>query len=424
MKNYFYKIVLACFLSSISYSQQVNNTEFKTKTLQVFQNLDKNRIPHGILLDFGMEFTNLKAFNGTLTDSTFTTSQTMSDIYKTLLMCRVRSNVTTGFITPEEYATRWYTQRTSGVLILSGQYFKYNRFADNAYPSKLNYSNNQFSDKFIGSTWQNPYEERQLFAITPSISSYKGLSFKVKLPANLFFSNYPTTIQNIQVDFSDGLGYRVVAYDQLVNVDYTLPNTYTWKYKITLTNGQTLLSHSKVVIEGGLNAVEIGTSCVGCRTTTQTSTNPDPALAIYAKKTISSTTQYLGYNASATIYIRYAAGGNTIRKPLIVAEGFDDGIILKPEQEAGSNNINQFLESTEFSRSQSFALESEMNTYDIIYVDWNNGVTFLQRNAYVLQEVIKWVNDNKTTTTQNVVLGQSMGGLIARYALKDMENRG
>ena len=186
MKNYLFITAFVCFLTTLSYSQQVSNTEFKTKTLQVFQNLDKNRIPHGILLDFGMEFTNLKAFNGTSTDSTFTTSQTISDIYKTLIMSRVRQ-VTTGFITPQEYATRWYTQRTNGVIILSGTYFKYSRFADNAYPSKLNYTNNQFSDKFIGSTWQDPYEERNLFAVAPAIASYKGLNLKVKLPANLFF---------------------------------------------------------------------------------------------------------------------------------------------------------------------------------------------------------------------------------------------
>ena len=154
-----FKFIFSLFFAMLSYfsvAQQVNNTEFKTKTLQVFQNLDKNRVPHGILLDFGMEFTNLQAFNGTLTDSTYTNSQTMSDIYKTLLMCRVRSNVTTGFITPQEYATRWYSQRTKGVITLSGQYFKYNRFADNAYPNKINYSNNKFSDKFVGSVWQNP----------------------------------------------------------------------------------------------------------------------------------------------------------------------------------------------------------------------------------------------------------------------------
>jgi hypothetical protein len=427
MKN-FYTLFLVCFLTGTLYAQQVNDTEFKTRTLQVFQNLDKERVPHGILLDFGMEFTNLQAFNGTLSDSTYTTSQTMSDIYKTLLMCRVRQ-VNTGFITPEEYATRWYTQRTNGVMVLSGNYFKYNRFEDNAYPGKLNYSNNRFSDKYIGSAWQNLYQEKELFAMAPATSSYKGLNFQVKLPANLFFSNYPATVQDIQIDFSDGLGYRVVAYDQLVNVNYALAGTYTWKYKVTLTNGQALLSHSKMAIEPGLDAVPIPEICKNCPVFPFPG-NEDDIIAIpmqvqsalngYFKRTITSTIPYLGYNASATVYIRYA-NGSTLTKPLIVAEGFDDGIILKPEQEAGSNNIENFLFSVNNSSSN---LPFETQTYDIIYVDWNNGVTFLQRNAYVLEEVIKWVNSNKTTATPNVVLGQSMGGLIARYALKDMENRG
>ena len=416
-----FKFILSLFFAMLSYfsvAQQVNNTEFKTKTLQVFQNLDKNRVPHGILLDFGMEFTNLQAFNGTLTDSTYTNSQTMSDIYKTLLMCRVRSNVTTGFITPQEYATRWYSQRTKGVITLSGQYFKYNRFADNAYPNKINYSNNQFSDKFVGSVWQNPYEEKQLFAMTTSIAKYKGLNFQVKLPSNLFLTNYPATIQNIQVDFADGLGYRIVAQNQLENVNYTQANIYTWKYKITLTNGQTLLSHSKIEIEDGLKTRDFTspTTALTAQTTTAT-----VDLSAYAKTTVTATTQYNGLYGSATVYIRFANGGNTITKPLIVAEGFDTGIILTPEQEAGDNNIDYFLRDINNSFSN---LPIEINQYDIIYVDWNNGVDFLQRNAFVLEEVIKWVNQNKSGSQQNVVLGQSMGGLIARYALKDMENKG
>ena len=416
-----FKFIFSLFFAMLSFfsvAQQVNNTEFNTKTLQVFQNLDKNRVPHGILLDFGMEFTNLQAFNGTLTDSTYTNSQTMSDIYKTLLMCRVRSNVTTGFITPQEYATRWYSQRTKGIITLSGQYFKYNRFADNAFPNKINYSNNQFSDKFVGSVWQNPYEEKQLFAMTTSIAKYKGLNFQVKLPSNLFLTNYPATIQNIQVDFADGLGYRIVAQNQLVNVNYIQANIYTWKYKITLTNGQTLLSHSKIEIEDGLKTRDFTspTTALTAQTTTAT-----VDLSAYAKTTVTATTQYNGLHGSATVYIRFANGGNTITKPLIVAEGFDTGIILTPEQEAGDNNIDYFLRDINNSFSN---LPIEINQYDIIYVDWNNGVDFLQRNAFVLEEVIKWVNQNKSGSQQNVVLGQSMGGLIARYALKNMENKG
>lgn len=417
MKNYFYRIFLACILTSTFYAQQVNNTEFKTKTLQVFQNLDKNRIPHGILLDFGMEFTNLQAFNGTLTDSTYTSSQTITDIYKTLLMCRVRQ-VSTGFITPQEYATRWYTQREIGVMTLSGLFFKYNKFNDTAYPSKLNYSNNKFSDKFVGSVWQNPYDEKQLFAMTPAIPNFKGLDLKVKLPANLFLSNYPANIQNIQIDFSDGLGFRLVPYDQLINVSYTVANTYTWQYKITLTNGQTLLSYSKIVIEEGLD--ELTSSAQSA--TARVNANAKTSITGYEKVKITATTPYNGTYGSATLYIHYAYGGNTIQKPLIVAEGFDTGVILHPENEGGDNTINTFLNKVNFSNS--IALYGELNSYDIIYVDWNVGVDFIKKNAYVLEEVIKYVNTKKGlagSTTPNVVIGQSMGGLVARYALRDIE---
>ena len=416
MKNYFYRIFLACILTSTFYAQQVNNTEFQTKTLQVFQNLDKNRIPHGILLDFGMEFTNLQAFNGTLTDSTYTTSQTITDIYKTLLMCRARQ-VNTGFITPQEYATRWYSKRESGVVTLSGLYFKYNKFNDTAYPSLLNYNDNQFSDKFINSVWQNPYDEKQLFVMTPATTNFKGLDLKVKLPANLFLSNYPATIQNIQIDFSDGLGFRSVPYDQLISVSYTVANTYTWQYKITLTDGETLFSHSKVVIEEGLDELPSSAGSFTARVNASARTS----ITGYEKVTITATTPYNNGYGSATLYIRYAYGGNTIRKPLIVAEGFDPGVILHPENEGGDNNINHFLRSVNFSNSN---LPGELSSYDIIYVDWNVGVDFIQKNAYVLEEVIKYVNIKKAeagSTTRNVLIGQSMGGLVARYALRDIE---
>ena len=61
--------------------------------------------------------------------------------------------------------------------------------------------------------------------------------------------------------------------------------------------------------------------------------------------------------------------------------------------------------------------------YDIVYLDYAKGTDYIQNNAYLLQDVIKWVNDNKIGPEPNVVLGVSMGGLVARWALKDMEDR-
>lgn len=415
------KITFCAFilLFNILSAQQTQNAEFKNAANQVFQNLDKSRIPNGILLDYGMDFTNLLAFDGVLRDSTLTTSQTITDIYKTLLMSRVTQS-SSGFISMQEYSTRWYSQREPGVMILSGLFFNYSKFDENAYPSKLNYTNNQFSDKFTSGVWQNPYIQKQVFAISPAVNTQNELNLKVKLPSNLFLSNNSAGIQNIQIDFSNNQGYQVVNYNQLINVNYSAEGYYTWRYKLTLTNGQILNGHSKVKIGNPI----VG-ECINCEApigpylkTASTQTNYDKA---DDKIPITATTPYKNQFGKAVLHINYASPDHQIRKPLIVAEGFDLGVIVSPEQEEGLNTRLQFINKYTYSGS---GLPSALSSYDIIYVNWNNGVDFIQKNAYVLEEVIKYVNARKAvigSTTPNVIIGQSMGGLIARYALRDIE---
>lgn len=109
-----------------------------------------------------------------------------------------------------------------------------------------------------------------------------------------------------------------------------------------------------------------------------------------------------------------------------MVEGLDTGL-LGEAGELGDTNISNFIELIRNSASIDLENLITNNTAidkDVIYVNWNNGVDFLERNALVLQEVIAWVNANKVTTTPNIILGQSMGGVISRYALRDMEDDG
>ena len=70
---------------------------------------------------------------------------------------------------------------------------------------------------------------------------------------------------------------------------------------------------------------------------------------------------------------------------------------------------------------------SEVGQYDLIFLNFDNDTDFIQRNALLVERLIQWVNDNKQplngSRQQNIVLGMSMGGLVARYALHDMEQR-
>lgn len=124
---------MLCFLivSHFTLAQIETNTSFASQMNTMFSPLNKNNVPHGILLDYGMEFTNVPAFNGALTDSTYTNLTVVKQIYKTLLSSRIR-NVSTGFVTPQTFDTNLKNNRTTDVIVLGGLYFKYATFIDNA----------------------------------------------------------------------------------------------------------------------------------------------------------------------------------------------------------------------------------------------------------------------------------------------------
>lgn len=65
----------------------------------------------------------------------------------------------------------------------------------------------------------------------------------------------------------------------------------------------------------------------------------------------------------------------------------------------------------------------DRNQYDFIYVDWQESGEYIQANAYTLINVIETINRLRDSNSDPaVIIGHSMGGLVARYALKTMEN--
>lgn len=65
--------------------------------------------------------------------------------------------------------------------------------------------------------------------------------------------------------------------------------------------------------------------------------------------------------------------------------------------------------------------------YDLVFLDFNDGTDDILRNVLVFQQALKWINDEKAKATnpqQTVILGMSMGGLVARYGLADITKNG
>ncbi|WP_179346323.1 T9SS type A sorting domain-containing protein [Winogradskyella ursingii] len=133
---------------------------------------------------------------------------------------------------------------------------------------------------------------------------------------------------------------------------------------------------------------------------------------------------YQGTSATGLVTVELAPGHTELTKPLIVVEGFDpeDDFVYEDFINDATNGGIDVPIDPATGTTLNEAIENE--DYDLVFVDFANSTTHIQRNAYMVEAVIEWVNGLKQTagsTEQNVVLGMSMGGLVARYALRHME---
>jgi hypothetical protein len=383
------------FFCAMAYSQMHTDTVWKNQINEIFEHVDKSKIPTGILLDYAMEFTNVSAHNGTLTDSTEVTANVFGNIYKTLLMGKV-TNDTTHFPPFRQVAKKWANRRhesnpdDNNVVLLSGLLYEYAKFAPDAYENgKIDVIDNKYYDKYVNGILQDPYITDRTFAVAAPVRKMNGYDMWVKLPQDLFLSNMPLNGTKIEADFNDGKGYQQIAFNQMINVVYTTEGKKTWRFKFT--RGAHLFESflTMDVFDFHDFITPMATSVSG-----------------------------------AKLRIDYASADNKLMKPLIVAEGFDPGTILTPENAGGDTTLDDFVESLVVSDDLFDLLNGDTQQYDIIYIDWDNGTDNIKNNSKVLRDVIIKVNEVKAlngSTEKNVLLGQSMGGLIGRYTLAKME---
>ena len=129
---------------------------------------------------------------------------------------------------------------------------------------------------------------------------------------------------------------------------------------------------------------------------------------------ITASIPYNGTEASGT-YMVYRAWNvyniplSNLRKPLILVEGFD------PNGDYGIADIYSMIQ------DNNFADRLHNLGYDIIILNFGNGGDYIQKNAFLLIELINQINAQKPNNEPLVVAGFSMGGLVARYALTYME---
>ena len=400
--------LLALLLTSTVRAQNfpVDDTSVNSAMNQVFSLLNKSRVPTGLLLDYGIEFTSLSAYNGTtLADSTKNTSETVMNVYNTIATSIISTNAG-AFLHPLYVDSLWQLQRTAGQITLCGLYYQYAQFNPNAVASgTLTVTNNQPQDVFVGGVWQNPYLVKQVVCMSPSINHYNtygSYALNVLLPSALFLTNSAGSLSSISCDFGDGNGFRTITPGVSISLAYVSGGKKTWTFDYNLAAGGVLQSQTNVTLDSSAGApaavVRPRHSGGVCSAANLLKFKHLMYGFQGAPIPITASAPFYSQTENGFMTILYGSSDLKIHTPMIIAEGYDPGDVLAPEQPYGETDINDFI--VNLSNSNSIlASQVFSGEYDIIYVDWAHASDFIERNGKLLETVINYVNANKVTTT-------------------------
>ena len=262
----------------------------------------------------------------------------------------------------------------------------------------------------------SPYNTQQLFAVAPK-SLYFGTNVaRFVFNSNLWYKNVNKTVQKMEINFNNQSGFLPASWNTQVSYTFFEGGVKTIYFRLTYTDGTSYTSRTEVFVQdptGSLLKASNGFL------------QPHDSITIDPEN---------GVHSGGLMQIRYSRQNNSnqIRKPLIVAEGFDPFPLVGKFNYDIRNFLNDSIKlgapsPVNSGNGRILYDDLDLGEYDIVYLDYGKGTDDIWRNARLFKDVIKRVNNLKLqsgSTEQNVVMGMSMGGLVARIALRELELEG
>jgi len=386
-------------ITAVNLLSQNPGQEYTNKMDSIFQYVNKSRITTGLLSDYGLQMVEPDVFNGVPADSNYVDMDTWKMLYSGMYTSKINNNVS--LTLPEMVFTQIDNATHATAMPLTMMHYQYNQLNENAVTlNLLQVVNDQIIEVPNAAS---PYLTKQLFAVAPKELSFDGPTARFVFKSTLFYKNVTKTVQKLEVNFNNQSGYLIANWDTQVSYTFSTGGIKTIYFRLTYTDGTFYTSQTNIHVTA---------------TTTVLRAAQAGITSIYLPATSQHSGGTLEYKLSA-----YNTTGN-IRKPLIVAKGFDP---------SDKENLDNLLYSTkDFGTINVSPLgfgnlrdKIDFAQYDIVFLKYNNGMDDIWRNAQLFKDAIKKVNNElKVGNAPNVVMGISMGGLVARITLRQLENEG
>ena len=393
-------VQLTGLTTALAHNPVIFNTNVRSEIEHMFEEIDTLRIPTGFLRDYATDIIDLSLYNGQeLNDFNCSNRIIFDDIIGCISSAAVRHHPIKSKYS--EVIDSLGPVISSHDVDIAFALFRYNYIVADALESnKLYYDANskKVYHVYNNGAWVNPYGTNTLFAFSPSAIICTSHSVVYNFSDNATLRNIG--VAYIYFDADDGNGYRLVPNKSgPLYINYSNSGIKILKLKVKTASGLHLEAHSKIIITGKAEISQLNEN-TGANSFTKT---------------------YDGETAKVTWFS--AGGDNKLRKPLIFVEGFDP-YQFKTIMPNSENGIDGF---TSYKTYEDAFNKDLFGSFDYVYVDWYNSLADIKTNAQILIEIIKEINRMKSSAgseEKNVIIGQSMGGLVTRWALKTMENNG
>lgn len=379
--------------------------------------MDKSQVPTGLLLEhsmFGFESAKYDGVNND--DDTIKNDGRVFELHNILWHSKVNGNAVIE-VTDSLHKRAFFYNLTNNTVPLIFVYQPYNRIRQSSLSEGLfSIAADSVGILDVPGRPASPYDAYELFAFASfktEIIQFNAIPFT--LPDELF---YMQGLTSVEVDFGDGAGFRTLAKGSSISIYYA-------------TEGLKYLT-ARINTAGGIRIAK----CVIDYKRPATYSQPDYTQTFEVDPVYTDDAQYLGGGGMRSMMntIILCEGSSLIEqylcsfkpaarvevlngcdqvfdKPIIIVEGFDP---------TGTLDIEELRRRF---RQSGFIATMQAYGYDFVFVNFTRNTTYIENNAKVLEAVINWVNQTKTGSFKSTVIGFSMGGLISRWCLKDMEDR-
>ena len=436
--NRFYRLSLAILMTLLSWMsvfgqgivvEESYTTDLEAQIDHALAPLSMIPVTSGILLDRTLPLFPPELIGGSTTsDSVRMDIGLLDATYRSIYAARIPGF--TGLASPESaYAGALSQHNDSGTVPIVLAALEFHRFVDDPIGTGLL---DTISGQLNHAPNTNPTDAYTTGRVYAS-GLYRYIvdqQVTFTLPVANLIGNVPVNQSTIEIDADDGLGFRTLNPGSTLAVSYTGEGDRVMKIRFADTTGTEVVHYHRIrVVNTG--AGNIRDDRGGLRGGTLTFDCPpgcicDDITGDDGKATIRYSIRLSCLNEDGT----RSTDITKLKRPLIILDGIDltwtENSFSMNELIGGRQRGLLFRDSL-ISNNQSLGQILDANDYDIILLDYHDHHTRIEYNAAAFQAVLRHINTVKQangSTFKNIVLGISMGGVVGRYGLREMEING